>query len=424
MLRTTRRRYLATFGTAGLAVTAGCISSDDPSYEGTWSRRGFDDARTGVSPARGPTGGLHIAWRASVHGGYPVSTPVIADETVYHLHTRGGIDRRHDTAVSAFDAATGEERWRTTVSVSGTDSLAYHHDSVVVADDRLYVRTFEGLHALSTVGEHLWTHPVPTTAQPYPIVAPPVVTDDVVVTATYGVRTPPVAVVAVDADTGETRWRVGFDARRIPWTLSAADGTVFVPFLRGDAGVVALDLTTGTNQWSRSLPVDGPVTISADTMLVPLRENATEFVAAVARRTRRLVWRVPAGRRTESGVAVTDDLAYYCADGVVVARRLDSGDRVWSFGPDPRVSLGWTPVVADELVYAVSARAREGSAPATLYALDRETGTPRGRGRLPRSVTRSGLAVVGGAAYVALGHGELLCVESCSGAVAGRCLLE
>ena len=394
---------------------------DQPTYDGTWSRWGFDDARTGLSPASGPVGDLTVAWRIDVFEGYPTGSPVVSDETVYYLHTRGGYDRRHESVVSAFAADTGAELWRTTVSETDTDELGYHHDSLVVADGRLYARTFEGLHAMTTAGELLWTHPVPTTEQPYPRIAPPIVSNGMAVTATYGERTPPVAVVAVDAETGRPRWRAGFNSRRMPWTLSAADGTVYVPFLDGDSGLVALDIGTGKREWSHSLPVDGPVTVAGDTILAPLGGDP-ESIAAIDRQTRDIVWREPVRRRVETGIAVAGELVYYCSDGLLVARRLDTGELVWSFGPRPLVSLSWTPVVAGQTVYAVAERPNEEQTPNYLYALDAATGEVRGSGQISVASRPSGLAVVDGAAYLALGRGELLGIESCEVSVLGRCL--
>ncbi|WP_396610706.1 PQQ-binding-like beta-propeller repeat protein [Haloferax sp. S1W] len=421
MSGSTRRQFLAALGASALSATAGCVSSNGATYEGTWSRPGFDDARTGFSPATGPTGPLTVAWRTDVFDGYPTTSPVVADGVVYYLHTRGGRGHPHESVVSAFDAATGEERWRTIVSVENTDELAYHHDSLVVDQRRLYARTFEGLHALSLDGDRLWRHPIPTTAQPYPLVAPPVVSDGVAVTATYGERTPPIGVAAVDAETGQPRWRVGFNTRQIPWTLAADREQVYVPFFEGDTGLVALDLQSGTREWSVSLPVGGPVTVAGDTMFVPLGGDP-ESIAATDRRTGAIRWHVPAVRHTESGVAVAGDLAYYCADRLLLARRRDTGELVWSFGPNPAVSLGWTPVVAGDVVYAHVERRTESGMSNHLYALDAATGRVRGSGNVSVSSDLSGLAVVDGAAYVALGRGELLCLESCAVSVLGRCV--
>jgi outer membrane protein assembly factor BamB len=196
---------------------------------------------------------------------------------------------------------------------------------------------------------------------------------------------------------------------------------VFVPFFRGDSGVTALDIRTGAQEWSVSLPVDGPVTVAGDTLLVPLGGDADSIVA-LDHRTRDIRWRKSANRRTEAGIAVADELVYYCADRMLVARTLDTGDLVWSFGPTPPVSLSWTPVVAGSTVYVVAERTDEGGAPNVLYALDASTGERRGFGRVPGSPDTAGLAVVEGAAYLALGRGELLCFESCGFSLAGRCL--
>ncbi|MGB9957395.1 PQQ-binding-like beta-propeller repeat protein [Haloferax prahovense] len=415
----TRRRFLTSLGAAGLAATAGCVTADSPTYEGTWSRRGYDDARTGFSPADGPTGDLYVAWRTDVFGGYPTSSPVVADGTVYHLHTREyGV--AHETVVSAFDATSGEELWRTVVTEAETHGPASHHDSVVVADGRVYVRSFDGLHALSTDGRLRWTHPVPTTGRPYPRTAPPVVSGGLVVTATYGERIPPVGVVAVDAETGDPVWRAGFASRRRPLMLSAAGGTVYVPFRGGEAGLVALDLETGARKWERSLPVGGPVTVAGDTLLVPL-DGDPGFVAALDRRSREIRWRKPASRRTPAGIAVAEGLVYYVADGAFSVRRLDTGKAVWSFDPAASVAISWTPVVAGSVVYVPALTDAE-DPKQYLYAFDARTGSTLGRGPIPFGQMRESIAVVDGAVYLAH-RNELRCLESCALTVGGRCLV-
>ncbi|MFC7204614.1 PQQ-binding-like beta-propeller repeat protein [Haloferax namakaokahaiae] len=427
----TRRRFLAALGASALVTTAGCLSGiqDRPSYDGTWSRYGADDARTGATPGEGPTGDLYSAWRAEVFEGFPTSSPVVADGVVYHLHTRGGYDTDHESVVSAFDASTGDEQWRTTVSVADRDETRFHHDSVVVQFDRIYARTFEGLHALDTDGNLRWTEPIPTTDQPWPIVAPPIVSDGLAITATYGDREPPVQVVALDAETGDPVWEAGFSTRQLPWTLSAFGDTVYVPFFGGESGLVGLDVATGERLWEKSMPIAGPVTITNEVILTTLSENVAgsdsdqRYVVAFDRRSRELRWKHAARKWSTTGVATAAGLVYYCDDNRLLARRLDTGEVAWSFGPDPLVLFDWTPAITGATIYVVAEHLDEERTPNYLYALDTSTGEVRGSGKLPVSASPSGLALVDGAFYVAFGNGELRCYESCGVELAEECLL-
>ncbi|WP_410765693.1 PQQ-binding-like beta-propeller repeat protein [Haloferax sp. DFSO60] len=427
----TRRRFLATLGASALVTTVGCLSGiqDRPTYDGMWSRYGGDDARTGATPGRGVEGDLYPAWRTEVFDGFPTSSPVVSDGVVYYLHTRGGYDTEHESVVSAYDAKTGEEQWRTTVSVADREENRFHHDSVVVEKDRLYARTFEGLHALDTNGNLLWTEPIPTTDQPWPVIAPPIVSDELAITATYGDREPPVQVVALDSETGDPVWEAGFSTRRFPWTLSAFGDTVYVPFFGGDSGLVGLDIATGERLWERSMPIAGPVTVTNQTILTTVSENVAgsdsdqRYVVALDRRSREVRWKHAARKWSTAGVATTAGLVYYCDDNRLLARRLDTGELEWSFGPDPLVMFDWTPAIIGATIYVVVEHTDEERTPNYLYALDTSTGEVRGVGKLSVSASPSGLALVDGALYVALGNGELRCYESCATAIAGECLL-
>nr|WP_240137575.1 PQQ-binding-like beta-propeller repeat protein [Salinigranum salinum] len=416
----------AALGSAGVAATAGCVTVERPPRTGSWPRPGYTDGRTNRTDVDGPTGFLYPAWVADTAGGYPPTTPVVADDTVFVLQSNYADDPRRATVV-AYDGATGDRRWETTLLRRSTSLLDVHFDSLCLDSGTLYAQTVDGVHALTpTDGTRLWTVPVPTAAQPWPRAGAPVVHDGTLVAGTYGDRDAGPELRGFDPATGEQRWR-----RRLPsfadlWTLAAAAGTVYAPFLGDGAssrGVVALDAATGEVAWESSLPVDGPLTVADDRLVVPLGGGDRESVAVVDRVDRTIQWREPARRRTDAGFAVAGGRLFYAADDVLAARRLDTGEQVWSFGNDRRVvDLSWTPIVAGDVVYAMAAEPTEPGSPSSLFALGTDDGAIYGSGRVEVGSTRSSLAVVEGAAYIADGN-EVRCYESCVRSAFDRCVL-
>lgn len=432
----TRRSFLAALGATSLAASAGCVTVDAPSRDGVWPTAGYTDARTHHTPTDGPTGYLYPSWSAETGEGYPLSTPVVDDATdsVYVLQSNYSAEEPRTASVVAFDAATGEERWQRFLLTEFTDLLDVHFDSLRLHADEglLYAQTINGIHALNPEkGTLEWVAPLPTTAQPWPGSGAPVVESGTLVAGPYGDRDGRGGELrGYDPATGEERWRHSAPGYDRLWTLSARDGTVYAPFLGREAGggVLAVDAATGDLVWESQLPVDGPIAVGEDRVVVPLRGgdgDGDESVAGLRRDDWGVEWTNTARRRTDSGFAVADGTVFYVTDGTLLARDLHTGERVWTFGEERKqVYLGWTPVVAGDYVYAVREQvsADDGSEP-WLYALGVEDGAIYGSGPLGGGTGRSSLAVVEGAAYLTTSTDGVRCYESCTREAFGRCVL-
>jgi outer membrane protein assembly factor BamB len=424
-----RRSFLAGLGAAALVGSAGCLTVESPVRRGAWPRPGATSARTHRTSAAGPTGYLYARWTAASGEGAPPGTPLVVDDAVFLLRSNYSADDPRRASVAAYDEATGERRWETTVLREPTERLDVHFDSLCVADGTLYAQTTAGLHAVSPAdGEELWTASLRTRAQPWPRVGgAPVVHEGTLVAGPYGDRADGVELRGFDSATGEVRWRTRLPEYERLWTLAAADGTVYAPCLgRGDEGrgVVALDAVTGEVRWRSSLPVDGPLAVAGDRLVVPMREGRDRSVAVVGLPDRETLWRTSASRRTDSGFAVAGGLVYYVTDERLVARRLDTGTREWSFGRGRRpVRLGWTPAVAGDVVYAMAVDRLAEGAPDTLLALGVDDGAIYGSGPVGSATGALTVSVVEGAAYLALDRGEVRCYESCLRSAFGRCLV-
>jgi len=127
-------------------------------------------------------------------------------------------DRR---GVTALDPADGSVRWRHRHAGNATEGAA------AVADGTVFVQSGGGdgaLYALDlATGERRWSVPVPGEGTP-------VVADGVVYASAHR------RIVAVDADTGEARWRT--ETRMPASTPAVGDGTLYVAT---HAAVLALE---------------------------------------------------------------------------------------------------------------------------------------------------------------------------------------
>lgn len=257
----------------------------------------------------------------------------------------------------AVDADTGEEIW-------SFETAGYVTSAPVVSDGVLYVGTWgRRFYAVDVAdGSEIWSADVGHRMGS----SSPVLAGDAVVVGTHGdgplVVSGPEdeeefeapAVLALDAGTGEERWRYdGFGEREaITSSPASADGRVFVG---GDDGVLyALDAETGTVDWERAV-----------------------------------------GGHPDSSPAVVDGVVYHGTRderGDTASRLLaldaGTGDTVWSYGVAD-VSLRNSSAVADGTVYLAASTTTacpavadgDGSCTSTssgtLYAVDAESGAER-----------------------------------------------
>lgn len=435
------RRSVLAACTTGIGALAGCTSTEKPTADGSWSRRTLDNAHTGYATTAGPTTDLHTVWyqeRPRSDGGYP--SPVVDDGVLYLAYSQDGSGTERTGAwIEAFDAATGNSRWRTELFRTDESYFFPHSDSTVVDGDRLFVQTKPGLTMLTTDGEVQWTFDNLYRGQQIPDIVTPVVTDDVVVAGTYasnGVNHDE-TVYGIDPTTGEERWRTSFpQVERAMWQLAGTDDVVYVPFL-GD-GLVALDVATGDERWRWDGPVDGTPSVVNDLLLVPLLHDAQNHsIVALDRRDRSLRWQQSMGvRRASAGFTIAEGVIYHVADAGLEARRLETGEHVWRVGggwheegqtpPDkPQFQFGSTPVIAGDAVYAPGWVDREGE-PGYLFVVDAATGEEVDRVEMgPQEQARTATpAVTADLVFLtSIWAGtHLYAFGECSFEVAGRCL--
>jgi outer membrane protein assembly factor BamB len=335
---TTRRALLLSAG--GLATLAGCAvpGRGGALPTGAWPQVAKDPANAAHAPDGRLPSTLAEAWDRSLQG-WPYTSPVVGDGRAFVAsadallgvdaatgegvlavalpHEPGGTpasdpaaaavyvptyDRttaREGAFVHAFDVPGGDERWSTRVG----DRAVY---AVTVRDDTCYVRTGDG-------------------------------------------------VVAIAAETGETRWRrSGLDRLAYPeFNLSddpSLTGTV-APAVTADTvyapthgGVVALARDTGTRRWAADTAHAVAVSADADRVYV---QGYTELRAFAHDGTPR--W-------TRDGVGglsapTLAEGAAYAKDGDTL-HELDpsTGETRWTFDLRTTILSAPSPVLADAVV--------------------------------------------------------------------------
>jgi serine/threonine-protein kinase len=321
--------------------------------------------RTGVMPGPGPAGQVGVRWSAQMDGMLR-SSAALVDGVLY---VGAGSNSAGEGRLYALDARTGEERWTSTVPVEPQSAPA-------VVDGRIYVGTWEkgdkgAVVALDTAtGTELWRFPilldVDSEVGPFSdlqiyrrtVASSPAVTNGVVYAAIPGNF-----IVALDAASGEERWR-----KSIPPSNSSpavVDGVVYVG--AHDRSILALDAATGEERWRRSLPQIPNTPVVAD---------GTVYINC--------------GNRSDG------------SGGWVFALDAVTGEERWHFArPDDTLSAFIAPTVAGGMVYVgtVNAPGVVGADQWVFEALDAETGVTRWQvdvvGQLNQPVIADGVVYFG-----------------------------
>lgn len=237
-----RRDVLAALGSgaAGGYVVGRRPFRDEPSPEPlawgptAWPMEDYDAAHTRHAPAASAPADLTEQWTA---GGPFVGTVVVASGTAYTLAGRG-----QPTTMAARGVLDGRRQWRREYAAGpGERSLAAGGDSVFLhaATDRTAV------HALAAAtGDPRWTVGKDSFSPP----GAPVLHGGHL----YTVSPDASGVRAVDARTGRVVWRTPTteDYSRSPAVDAERDVAVAV----GLNTVAAVDAATGERRWKRTLP--------------------------------------------------------------------------------------------------------------------------------------------------------------------------
>ena len=269
------------------------------------------------------TGGDH-AWEWGNEGwDYFTSSPVIADSMV--------IVGSGDGNVYAFDAASGDERWR--VRTGGRV-----RSSPAVADGVVYVGSADGfLYAIGLeMGGLLWrfeTDGVSNTSAEFGFDRKTIQSSPSVVDGTVYFGSRDGGTYAIDASSRKLRWRYDHTT---PWVISSpaiSDGSMFSGTSDG-LYVHSLSIETGEENWrfETGTRVFSSPAISGDVLYVGTHSRR---LLALGTADGSLLWDLRFGGAIMSSPVVYRDHIYVGSDdGAVYSIRLAAG-------PPPRRAVYW-----------------------------------------------------------------------------------
>lgn len=419
-------------GTVGAARVAGVRRPVDLSGA-EWHRGAYDRQRTGNGRERDAPGpGLTRRWATELPDGTNDPSPVLVDGRVYVVSVRSiASDGRRPVRFVALDAASGAIEVDSVVTRhDGTDGgrvLAW--DSLVYDDGTFYLLAFDGVHALAPDGTERWHRPLGGgPANTIQSTGHPVVVDGTVYAPTASTTRDTDAregVVALDADTGERRWRYDVPpTEEFGWTFppAYADGTLYCSLL--GYGVVALDAATAEVRWEAQVPANGPATVGQGRVFVstePPDATSRSGVVAFELGTGDEAWRTLGdGTRLGRPVATAGGRVFHherLSD--LVCRDAASGEERWRYEAAV-LGLG-TPAIADGSVFALARPDPDG--PGGLLAVDAESGERAGFASTRyESAGDASVALGGGLAFATSSPGVVQCFESCLAGADGHCL--
>jgi outer membrane protein assembly factor BamB len=310
--------------------------------DGSRSQFQWGPAHVGRREDAGPTDDVDVFWRRTPYR-YDHSQPVVVGDRVY-VSFSGTLFR--------LDLATGEVRWSTEVGHDGSSTPAVRDGIAYVTVWNGGGETDRGLAAVDAEsGEVRWRRLTDTE-----ITTAPTVTDDgVFVGGGYETQT----VAAFDYD-GAERWRN--DLGEYASAPAVADGTVV--YGAGGPRVVAYDAASGEELWTADVDGDATATPTvADGRVLIGTRASTLYALDLADGT--VEWTEDLAGPVRRSVAVAGDTAVVPTELGLVAVG-DGGERLWS---DDEVTGATAPMVADGVAYLGDGR--------TVRAIAVEDGTER-----------------------------------------------
>ncbi len=350
-----------------------------PSYSNSsWTQAGGGPLHA-VGHVDGPTKIGKPAWTSDIGTGIGGYRPLLAEPVA-----SGGRIWTMDTKyrISAFDTAKGKRLWRISLDIPDWDSEAFG-GGLAYDSGRLYVTTgFGDVVALNAEdGAVVWRTKVLS-----PVRAAPLVSDGMVYVVLLDNQ-----LSALDAETGEKRWRhAGFSepAMLLGGPVPAGlDGTVIVPYSSGE--IFALRAANGRMTWS-------------DNLAAVRRIDATAAMADI------------------KALPVTDGNLVYAIShsGRMVAIDLRTGARVW----ERNVGGVRTPWIAGDWIFVLSNQSQ-------ILCLSRRDGRIRWIMQLevfedPESRTNAihwiGPLVVAGQILAIGNHGQVVAISPANGEETAR----
>jgi outer membrane protein assembly factor BamB len=252
-----------------------------------------------------------------------------------------GVQRPDSTRLLVLDAADGSKAWTFGV---GTPVASYAN----VVAGTVYLETAsdrtQTVWALdAATGETRWRRSLPTTTTGRVSPGPAVDDGRVYSTATADDR---LHLYALDAATGEERWHRSISGRS-EMSPVAHDGTVFVGNRGGS--LHAYDAASGDPRWraETDAPIRSNPAVTADAAYVG---DALGTLYAVDRATGERAWTVRT-QMVNSTPAVAGDALYTGGTALLCLDRA-SGERRWAFNVPTHSSSFFSPVPIDGSVFA------------------------------------------------------------------------
>lgn len=189
-------------------------------------------------------------WRFDPADSWDITDPTVADGTVYVRHKYRDGGREAGTTLYALSPEGGEP------SIQWQQSLAYRRSRtpVCVGEGLVFAPGEDGVTALdAATGEVVWEALPQVSFNKGP---PPVVAHGTLYVAETG--NPGVTLVALDAATGEERWRRAFGNQENPqFSVGATDEDgIYVQWNGAEADVIAL-ARDGSERWRTNVTAEG-----------------------------------------------------------------------------------------------------------------------------------------------------------------------
>lgn len=187
---------------------------------------------------------------------------------------------------------------------------------------------------------------------------------------------PETAIVALDLETGEERWRFERGGRNPHITaISAGDGLAYFSAHGGEEGdqpvLLALAVDTGEERWRVALQVEDPMPGMEESWLSPVAGDGVVYVAAstglavaLEAATGQELWRADIEAAKPEPPALADGLLAFLGGEGVIVLDAETGDIAWS-----RTILASNVALADGVLYVNNS--------GNLRALDAATGDDR-----------------------------------------------
>ena len=388
-------------------------AGDRPRLAGARRWPGFRGAAFGHSQARDLplvwSDDENLAWRHAV-GGYGQSSPVVWDGLVFVTAIDG--PRRETQIVEAVDAQTGVLRWRHTLAssqpVEVTNFVAKGAPTPRVDAERVYYLFESGdFGALRHDGEPIWSRSLKAdygAIEGYGLGGSLAGNDETlfVLAAHDG----PSYLLAVDAATGETRWKADRPAASA-WTTP-----IVVPWKGGELVVVSID---GAVEAYDAGPANGSGGSTASPATDSRHRSSPGGASSSRRRTpdptsscpsehrgrlpeEQVLWRGRSATASMSSPVVNGEAIYFInSRGVIRCLELDSGRSRWA---TRLASAAWaTPIVNGDRVYVFGT-----DGVASVFAADAAEPIELARNSLTVSERVYGTAAVDGGLLVRTGR--------------------